>query len=242
MAVPRPESVVEADADLADLLDPETRERARREAVATVRTLSPGEWDVRSSREPDVHHRGFLVADGLLTREVEVLGRRCVELIGAGDVLRPWSWDEDGAHVRAEIGWSVLEPTRLLVLDHGLVRRLDPFPQLGVELFTRGTRRAHALAVTLAIAHHQRVEDRVLLTLWHLGERWGRVGADGMVVDLPLGHERLAGLIGATRPSTTTAIGELTREGLLARRPDGCWVLAGTPPRELRRGLAAVMR
>lgn len=238
----RKQSLVDADADLADLLDPATLERARREAIAAVRTVSAGAWDVETAQEPDVHHRGFLVADGLLTREVEVLGRRCVELIGPGDVLRPWSWDEDGAHVRAEIGWSILEPTQLLVLDHGLVRRIDPFPQLGVELFTRGTRRAHALAVALAIVHHQRVEDRVLLTLWHLGERWGRVGADGVVVDLPLSHERMAGLIGATRPSTTTAIGELTREGRLHRRDDGCWVLRGEPPRELRRRPVAVMR
>ena len=47
--------------------------------------------------------------------------------------------------------------------------------QLGVELFNRGTRRAHHLAVALAISHHQRVDDRLLLTLWHLAERWGRV-------------------------------------------------------------------
>ena len=129
----------------------------------------------RGSREPDRHHRGFLLLDGLLTREVEVLGRRCVELLGPGDVLRPWQWDEEGSHVRAEVGWRVLEPTDLAVLDHGLVERMMPFPQLGVELFTRGARRAHHLAVALAIAHHQRVEDRLVLTLWHLAERWGRV-------------------------------------------------------------------
>ena len=82
-----------------------------------------------------------------------------------------------------------------------------------MELFNRGTRRAHHLAVALAIAHHQRVEDRLLLTLWHLAERWGRVTPDGIVVPLPLGHQRLADLVGAHRPSVTTAMGELTRAG-----------------------------
>ena len=67
-----------------------------------------------------------------------------------------------------------------------LVMRINPWPQLGVELFARGTGRAHHLAVSLAIAHRQRVGDRLLLALWHLAERWGRVTPDGIAVPLPL--------------------------------------------------------
>jgi hypothetical protein len=196
--------------------------------------LSPGAWDAASAYEASEHHRGFLVVDGLLTREVDVLGRRCVELIGPGDVLRPWQWDEVGSHVRAEVGWQVLEPTKLAVLDHRLVLRIVPWPQLGLELFNRGTRRAHHLAVALAITHHQRIGDRLLLTLWHLAERWGRVTPEGVVVPLPLGHQRLADLVGASRQSVTTAMGGLTRDGAVSRRDNGDWVLHGEPPEELR--------
>jgi CRP/FNR family transcriptional regulator, cyclic AMP receptor protein len=227
-------SLVEADPDLGDLLDSQERERARREALARVVRLSPGEWDAASAYEASEHHRGFLVVDGLLSREVDVLGRRCVELIGPGDVLRPWQWDDVGSHVRAEVGWQVLEPTKLAVLDHQLVLRIVPWPQLGLELFNRGTRRAHHLAVALAITHHQRVGDRLLLTLWHLAERWGRVTPDGVVVPLPLGHQRLADLVGASRQSVTTAMGGLTRDGTVSRRDNGDWVLHGEPPEELR--------
>jgi CRP/FNR family transcriptional regulator, cyclic AMP receptor protein len=148
--------------------------------------------------------------------------------------MRPWRWDDEGSHVRAEIGWTALEPTRLAVLDHELVLRMVPWPQLGLELFNRGTRRAHHLAVALAIAHHQRVDDRLLLTLWHLAERWGRVHPDGIVVPLPLGHQRLADLVGAQRQSVTTAMGGLTKDGSVSRRDDGDWVLHGEPPAELR--------
>jgi CRP-like cAMP-binding protein len=229
-----PVALIDADPDLEAVVAPEDRDRARRDVLARTGLLGPGVWDVGASHEPDRHHRGFLVLDGLLSREVEVLGRRCIELIGPGDVLRPWSWDQEGSHVRAEIGWAVLEPTELAVLDHGLVERMMPFPQLGVELFTRGARRAHHLAVALAIAHHHRVEDRLLLTLWHLAERWGRVHTDGITVPLPLGHQRLADLVGATRPSVTTALGELARGGSVTRRDDGTWVLRGQPPEKLR--------
>jgi CRP-like cAMP-binding protein len=100
--------------------------------------------------------------------------------------------------------------------------------------FARGTRRAHSLAPALAIAHHQRVDDRLLLTLWHLAERWGRVGPEGISVPLPLSHPRLADLVGAHRPSVTTAMGDLVRSGAVSRREDGIWVLHGSPPAKLR--------
>jgi CRP/FNR family transcriptional regulator, cyclic AMP receptor protein len=227
-------SIVDADRDLADLLDESELERARHEALTRVQRLSSGEWDPAAAQEPAVHHRGFLIIDGLLSRTVDVLGRRCVELVGHGDVMRPWRWDDEGSHVRAEVGWMVLEPSRLAVLDNDLVVRMVPWPQLGLELFNRGTRRAHHLAVALAIAHHQRVDDRLLLTLWHLAERWGRVHSDGIVVPLPLGHQRLADLIGAQRQSVTTATGSLARAGAISRRGRGPWVLHGDPPPELR--------
>jgi CRP/FNR family transcriptional regulator, cyclic AMP receptor protein len=227
-------SLIDADGELADVLSPEEVERAKRGALARISRLSPGVWDAAAALERDSHHRGFLVVDGLLSREVDVLGRRCVELIGPCDVLRPWTWDEEGSHVQAEVGWMVLEETRMAVLDHGLVERIMPWPALGVELFNSGTRRAHHLAVALAISHHQRVDDRLLLTLWHLAERWGKVTPAGIVVPLPLGHQRLADLVGAHRPSVTSALGELTRGGAISRRDDGVWVLHGPPQEELR--------
>jgi CRP/FNR family cyclic AMP-dependent transcriptional regulator len=234
-------SIIDADPELADLLAAADRERARRETRTRVRRLSVGAWDVASAQDPEAHHRGFLIIDGLISREVEVLGRRCVELIGPGDVIRPWRWDSEGSHVQAEVGWIVLEPTRLAVLNHHLVVRITPWPQLGLELFNRGTRRAHALAVSLAISHHQRVEDRLLLTLWHLAERWGRVLPDGIAVPLPLSHQRLADLVGAHRPVVTSAMGELSRKGSLSRREDRVWMLHGSPPEELRHHRLAAM-
>jgi CRP/FNR family cyclic AMP-dependent transcriptional regulator len=227
-------SLVEADPDLGERLDPDELERAHRDALVRIRRLSTGDWDAAGAVEEGSHHRGFLIVEGLLSREVEVMARRCIELLGQGDVMRPWRWDAEGSHVQAEVGWKVLEPSRLAVLDNGLVTRIAPWPQLGVELFNRGIRRAHALAVSLAIAHHQRVDDRLLLTLWHLAERWGRVHTEGVVVPLPLSHQRLADLVGAQRPSVTTAMGDLTRAGTVSRRDNGDWVLHGTPPDEIR--------
>ncbi len=86
----------------------------------------------------------------------------------------------------------------------------------------------------MAIAHHQRVDDRLLLTLWHLAERWGRVRSDGIALPLPLSHQRLADLIGAHRPSVTTAIGDLSRAGALSRSETGSGCSTALRPTELR--------
>jgi hypothetical protein len=72
-----------------------------------------------------------------------------------------------------------------------------------------------------------------LLTLWHLAERWGKVTREGIVVPLPLGHQRLADIVGAHRPSVTTAMGALGKAGRVSRRDDGAWILHGDPPEKL---------
>jgi CRP/FNR family transcriptional regulator, cyclic AMP receptor protein len=49
-------------------------------------------------------------------------------------------------------------------------------------------------------------------------------------VSLSLPHRTLAGMVGARRPSVTTALGRLTAQGAIERRSDGGWILHGQPP------------
>ena len=46
----------------------------------------------------------------------------------------------------------------------------------------------------------------------------------------PEGPETLASVVGARRPSVTTALGQLMGRNLIERRPDGGWLLHGDPP------------
>ncbi len=60
------------------------------------------------------------------------------------------------------------------------------------------------------------VGARLARALLRLGERFGQVAADGSVrITLPLTHENLAAMIGAARETTTAALGELRRLGLI---------------------------
>jgi CRP/FNR family transcriptional regulator, cyclic AMP receptor protein len=77
------------------------------------------------------------------------------------------------------------------------------------------------------------VETRLLILFWHLAERWGRVTPHGIVVSLALSHQVLGQLVGCRRASVTTALKEIARTGHAVRRPDGSWLLTGSPPDEL---------
>ena len=52
----------------------------------------------------------------------------------------------------------------------------------------------------------------------------------GVLVSLRLPHRTLAGMVGARRPSVTTALGQLIAREEIERRPDGGWLLRGDPP------------
>jgi hypothetical protein len=74
------------------------------------------------------------------------------------------------------------------------------------------------------------VELRLLMLLWHLADRWGRVRPDGVSVPLRLTHETIGRLIAARRPSVSSAMKALERRELVRRdRGDG-WLLTAEPP------------
>jgi len=66
--------------------------------------------------------------------------------------------------------------------------------------------------------------------MWHFADRWGRMTRDGARVHLPITHSVLASVVGARRPSVTTALGRLEAQGMIERLGDGEWLLRGAPP------------
>lgn len=228
--------VLDADPDLGEGLDPDDYREAHQRAVAELRTLEPGEWQPHGSEREDgpAGDIGFLVIDGLLIRDLWLSKSVCAELLGQGDLLRPWDEDRRFSAVPFRSRWRVLRPTRLAVLDRRFAAVACRWPEMIETTMSRMMRRSHGLAFHLALSNIKRVDVRVRVLLWYLSERWGRVGVDGVSLQLPLTHEMLAHLVAAKRPSVTTALGQLTQQGLISRRADGTWLLHGEQPSELR--------
>jgi CRP/FNR family cyclic AMP-dependent transcriptional regulator len=219
--------VLEADPDLGQALDGPELAEATRQAVGTLEVAEPGPWRPRGVHDGKLLFGG-LICDGLLVRELALGSSVSAEMLGAGDVLVPYDADQAVPFVPSEMGWTVLETVRIAWLDAPFAVATRRWPQLGVALLQRAQRRADRLAVTQAIAQITRVDDRVLALLWHLSERWGRVTPAGVILPFKLTHKAIARLVGAQRPSVTTALTALEKGGLVARREDGAWVL-GTP-------------
>ena len=228
-----PVRLLDEDPDLAAALPADEQAVAARAAVARTYLLGTGDWTPPTAWAGSASTLGLLVLDGLVMRSLE-LGDRCsTELLGDGDLLRPWQRDTEEAMLACSVRWRVLEPTRVAVLDARFGVATAPWPQIGAAIVGRALRRSRSQGVLAAISHVNRVDDRLVLAVWYFAERWGRVGPEGVAVRLPLTHEQLGAVIGARRPSVTTALSSLAAQGILVPRRRGEWLLTPAARRRI---------
>lgn len=223
---------MEEDPDLGADLSPEDFRAAARYAVAEVAELGRGIHEPEEVGSPDL--LGLLVLDGLAVRSVQVAERRCGELVGRGSILRPWDHFGSNAPMPFDVHWRVIAPVRLALLDHRITMVAARWPALMHGIVARAVERSHDLALMVAIHCLQHVELRLLVLLWHLADRFGRVTSEGTVIPLKLSHGDLAELIGSRRPSVSSRLARLSDAGQVRRRSDRTWLLCGEPPSEVR--------
>lgn len=224
--------VLEDDPELGRGLAAEQQALAVRHLTARTRRLEQGEWSGPFDGEDDMDGSiGALVLDGLLLRVQRIGTVVAAELLGSGDLLRPWQDDGEHAHFPFDASLEVIEGLLLAVLDRSFVARAAAFPEVAGALYGRAMARARSLAGTFAISQMRRAENQVLVKLWHLADRFGRVGPDGVRLPLPLTHAMLATLLGMHRPAVTTALGALKDQGLVLSQDVG-WLLLGEPPED----------
>jgi CRP/FNR family cyclic AMP-dependent transcriptional regulator len=233
--------LLDADPDLGVLLSSARREQAERELVVRTHRLRVGAWDVTGLEGVMAGHLGLLIVQGVLSRELLVADVVSTELLGPGDLVRPWPSASRTSLLPAAVVWSVLSPVTLAVLDQRFAAEAARYPELTAALFDRLSERSARLATTQAISQLTCVDRRLTALFWHLAERWGRVSVNGVIVPLALTHRLLGQLVGARRPTVSTALSKLADRGELLRQPDGSWLLRGDPPDAgaLARGLGA---
>jgi CRP/FNR family transcriptional regulator, cyclic AMP receptor protein len=222
--------LLEVDPDLGILLSESRGTDAERDLVVRTYQVPAGPWDVARMAGTSADHMGLLVLDGVLSRELIVADHVSAELLGPGDVLRPWQTGNRASLLPVNAVWSALSPLTVAVLDRRFALEVARYPEITAALLDRLGERSIRLATTQAISQLTRVDRRLRALFWHLAERWGRVSGQGVIVPLPLTHRILGQLVGARRPTVSTALAELAEREELQRRADGSWLLRGDPP------------
>lgn len=230
-ASPKPTGVVrvlDEDPDLGGALDRDAFSVARSTAVAPLVELRAGKWPLLRPAGEAVF--GFLVLAGVIGSRIVIPERAHLELLAPGDVIRPWVGLGPDASVPVRIDWEVLEYARLAILERRFSYAVRDYPEVYEALAERLVLRSRRLNFLLAVNSVIGIEERIQLALWHFGERWGRVTAGGVYVSFPLTHKDLADVVGASRPSVSSALMALRRQGAIRQRDRG-WLLRGSPPR-----------
>lgn len=149
--------VLDADPGLGWRLSASELAAAREHSLAPLRTLSEGVW-----RPGDEHFdedaMGLLVLDGVLQRRLALGGRVSCELLGEGDLLRPWQIEDEDSSMPVTHDWRVRAAAPIAVLNADVVQRLSQWPSVLGELAGRTMRRSRALAMRMAIAQAPSLE------------------------------------------------------------------------------------
>jgi hypothetical protein len=219
--------LLKVDPDLGENMPEQAREQATELIRLRVFRVPKGPW-----RPPEIDHgsTGLLLLNGLMVRTLHLATVTSAELVGPTDIIRPWENDLIPNLVPALTDWRVLEQAEVALIDGRATGLIGRWPELAASVSGRMLRRTRSLAYLMAAQHFLRVEDRLLATLWHLASMWGKVTVQGTLVPFRLTHETLGQIIGAQRPTTTTALKSLTEQGRLLRDENRFYVLLGDPP------------
>ena len=218
--------VLEHDTELAEAVAPERRAGAIAASRAQVAEVPVRRLDETVVRRVAKGGHGLLVLDGVLSRRVSYGGRHAAELLGPGDIWRPWQHDEEEVSVPFVFSWHAMTALRVAILGPRWTLAMAPYPEVGAALTGRAVGRARHLAILMAIAQQPRLDERLKLLFAELGDRFGRVDKRGVRIDVPLTHDMLSELAAARRPSVSAALSRLSSQGVLEREGRSWRVLA----------------
>jgi CRP/FNR family transcriptional regulator, cyclic AMP receptor protein len=172
-----------------------------------------------------------LLLSGLVARTMALEDGSAAELLGPGALLSP-----PGSGGQEELGlpdyhvrFEALETSRVGVVGPELLAGLAGRPELVAALLAGRGRHDAERGAMHVICRLTGVDRRLLALFRLLAARQGRPTPDGVAVPVAIPHRLLAELVGARRPTVTTALRALRHSGELRRLDDGTWLLRTAP-------------
>ena len=214
----RPLNVFLEDRRFRACLAPGGLDEAAHAGMVAGLLASPGKWNDVIWPASIRDGAGLLVLSGRLIGRTELEDRCAIEILGPGDLLRPWQAQEPCS------GWlDTLSTARMGVLDASFMNRTSSLPAVHAHLVERAIARSRHLAVIAAIRSQPRIEARVRLMLEHLADRWGQPSVNGVLVPR-LNQALLGELVAVSRQTVCCALNAMRHSEELQVTPGG-WLV-----------------
>jgi CRP/FNR family cyclic AMP-dependent transcriptional regulator len=151
----------------------------------------------------------LLIEEGLVLVSAsnrESARRIVVSVAGPGAVVLPPDADEN---------LEALTDARATVVSASSKLRLLEIPPAASSIVDGIRAALRDCRESLAHYASRRHADRVRLKLIQLARSHGKVGTNGLLLDVPLTHELLADMVGSRRETVTRALARLEYEGII---------------------------
>ncbi len=183
------------------------RERAQVAACCPDRHYPRGTVIFGPGHPPDAL---YVLLSGLVTLSylTESGQESILRIFGPGDVFGVTFLTADA---RPFVATASTPCTVTVVPGTTFLRLLSTIPRLGLNLNSILSRRFVEMALARRQTSRQWSFHRLVLTLLHLGATHGVAGEAATVIALPLTHQILADMIGASRETVSRHLGRLKR-------------------------------
>jgi CRP-like cAMP-binding protein len=112
-----------------------------------------------------------------------------------------------------------MDAARVAILPRAtFLALLQSSNQWGLNFIRMVSDRLFVIERDLAALSRTWTRPRLIHLLLKLADNLGEPGADGVLIQVPVTHETLANMIGASRVRVTSTLNRLQREGLLTKR------------------------
>lgn len=201
-------------ASVIDLLTriPEA-DRARLLHLGMVKAFAKGDF-IFSAGEPS-HHVFLLLKGRTKIYQASVAGKEAIlwfcfagELFGLAEAAR------GGGRVVSAQACNACEV--LCIRQEEFNAFLETHPQTSLVIVQVLACRLRVLSDVVINLISDDVRTRILKLVLQLGTRCGVPSAQGLLLDIELTHQEIADMIGTSRQTVTTTLGQLEHDGLLA--------------------------
>jgi CRP-like cAMP-binding protein len=136
-----------------------------------------------------------------------------LSILGPGEMFGELSLFDPGPRTSTA---TAVTDAKLLSLSHEkVIPWLKQNPEVSLQLLTRLSQRLRRTNEAVGDLVFSDVPGRVAKALIDLGERFGKTGAEGLLVNHDLTQEELAQLVGASRETVNKALADFAGRGWL---------------------------